>query len=110
MQQINFYCQWVVINVLVKDIVNVKVIYEVVEGYVVIGVFFVQFVMVEEGVLEVKCWMVEVLFILVGLGVGDLVQYYKVVMIVVYIYLVYVNQIFIGSGFVVGVLVVIGGE
>lgn len=68
MQQINFYRQRVAINVLAKDIANAREIYDAAEGHALIGILSAQFSSVDEGVQEVKRWMVDVPSISVGLG------------------------------------------
>ena len=77
MQHINFYRNKVAINVLAKDIANAREIYDAAEGHAVIGILSAQFSSVEEGVKEVKRWMVDVPSISVGLGAGDPAQYYN---------------------------------
>ena len=59
MQHINFYRNKVAINVLAKDIANAREIYDAAEGHAVIGILSAQFSSVEEGVKEVKRWMVD---------------------------------------------------
>lgn len=108
MQQINFYRQRVAINVLAKDIANAREIYDAAEGHAVIGILSAQFSSVDEGVQEVKRWMVDVPSISVGLGAGDPAQYYKAAMIASQVHPAHVNQTFTGSGFAAGALAATG--
>ena len=110
MQHINFYRNKVAINVLAKDIANAREIYDAAEGHAVIGILSAQFSSVEEGVKEVKRWMVDVPSISVGLGAGDPAQYYKAAMIASQVHPAHVNQTFTGCGFAAGALAATGGE
>jgi len=110
MQQINFYRQRVAINVLAKDIANAREIYDAAEGHAVIGILCAQFTSVEEGIDEVKRWMMEIPSVSVGLGAGDPAQYYKAAMIAAKVHPAHVNQTFTGSGFAAGALAATGGE
>lgn len=68
----NFYCDCVCLNVLVGLKDNVWEIYVVVEGYVLVGVFFKNYLDVVSVVVDMCEYVVfidNVFF--VGLGVGD---------------------------------------
>lgn len=73
-----------------------------------IGILSAQFSSVDEGVQEVKRWMVDVPSISVGLGAGDPAQYYKAAMIASQVHPAHVNQTFTGSGFAAGALAATG--
>ena len=96
MQHINFYRNKVAINVLAKDIANAREIYDAAEGHAVIGILSAQFSSVEEGVKEVKRWMVDVPSISVGLGAGDPNQSAMVSEISRQVQPQHVNQVFTG--------------
>lgn len=67
-----FYKECVVLNVLVNSIENVKEVFEVVEGYVLVGVLFKDYFIVEEVVKVMKEYGKEIEeVVLIGLGVGD---------------------------------------
>lgn len=57
---------------MVNNIENVKDIFEVVEGYVVVGVLLKDYLIVEEVVIVMKVYGKEIDdVVLIGLGVGD---------------------------------------
>lgn len=51
---LNYYKNWVCLNVLVYLVENVKVCYEVVEGYVVLGVLLKNYVSDEVVIEDMK--------------------------------------------------------
>lgn len=94
---LNFYCDCVCLNVLVGSKDNVCEIYDVVEGYVLVGVFFKNYLDVVSVVVDM-CDYVKLIdnVFFVGLGVGDLNQLVMVSEIFCQVQLQYVNQVFIG--------------